>query len=84
MTSCAFLDCDTQHDFLSPAGALRVPGGETVVPNIARLIEAARAGGVPLVSGEDGMAALRIAEKAIRSARRAERARTRVPMGEGQ
>jgi nicotinamidase/pyrazinamidase len=33
----AFIDVDTQIDFVFPAGALYVPGAELVLPNIARL-----------------------------------------------
>lgn len=36
-----FFDIDTQIDFLYPAGALYVPGAETIVPWIARLNRAA-------------------------------------------
>ncbi|MFQ5776660.1 MAG: cysteine hydrolase family protein [Terriglobia bacterium] len=32
-----FWDVDTQVDFISPKGKLCVPGGETIVPNLARL-----------------------------------------------
>jgi nicotinamidase/pyrazinamidase len=53
MTSFAFMDCDTQVDFLSPAGALRVPGGEAIVPNVVRLLDAARAHGATVLSVVD-------------------------------
>jgi nicotinamidase/pyrazinamidase len=33
---------DVQHDFADPAGALAVPGGEAVVPRIAKLLAAGR------------------------------------------
>jgi nicotinamidase/pyrazinamidase len=33
-----FFDVDTQLDFLYPAGALHVPGAESIVPQVAALI----------------------------------------------
>lgn len=36
-----FFDVDTQIDFLYPAGALYIPGAETLIPLIARLNRAA-------------------------------------------
>src|SRR5215467_5124827 len=33
----AFVDVDTQFDFLLPTGALSVPGAERIIPTIARL-----------------------------------------------
>lgn len=33
-----FLDVDTQVDFMLPEGALYVPGAETIIPNLARLM----------------------------------------------
>lgn len=33
-----FLDVDTQADFMSPRGALYVPGAETIIPNLRRLM----------------------------------------------
>lgn len=33
-----FLDVDTQVDFMSPGGALYVPGAESIIPNLRRLI----------------------------------------------
>jgi nicotinamidase/pyrazinamidase len=49
----AFIDVDTQIDFMFPAGALYVPGAERVLPNIARLNEYASAHGAALVSTVD-------------------------------
>jgi nicotinamidase/pyrazinamidase len=37
-----FFDIDTQIDFVYPAGALYVPGGESILPVIARLNRAAQ------------------------------------------
>ena len=46
-----FFDVDTQIDFVYPAGALYVPGAESIVPLIARLNAAA-----PVVISTDGRA----------------------------
>jgi len=48
-----FVDVDTQIDFLYPAGALYVPGGERLVPAIARLNHYAAGHGIPLISTTD-------------------------------
>lgn len=48
-----FLDVDSQIDFLYPAGALYVPGAETVVNAIARLNRFAVAHDIPLISTAD-------------------------------
>ena len=48
-----FVDVDTQIDFLYPAGALFVPGGERLVPAIARLNHFAADHGIPLISTAD-------------------------------
>jgi nicotinamidase/pyrazinamidase len=48
--SLAFLDIDTQIDFVFPAGALYVPGAERILPTIARLNRYAMDHGIPLVS----------------------------------
>ena len=53
MSDVAFLDCDTQLDFMDPAGALPVPGAETIAPNVRRLIGFARARRIPLISVVD-------------------------------
>jgi len=46
-------DVDTQVDFVHPDGKLAVPGAESVVPAMARLVEAARAAGLPHVASAD-------------------------------
>ncbi len=46
----AFLDVDTQIDFLFPAGALYVPGAERIIPTLARLNRFAAARGIALIS----------------------------------
>jgi nicotinamidase/pyrazinamidase len=49
----AFVDVDSQLDFLYPAGALYVPGAERIVPAIARLNRYAAAHGIPVISTTD-------------------------------
>src|SRR2546423_10684383 len=48
-----FFDIDTQLDFLYPAGALYVPGGERIVPAIAKLNHYAADSGILVVSDVD-------------------------------
>jgi nicotinamidase/pyrazinamidase len=48
-----FFDVDTQIDFLYPAGALYVPGAETIVDRVAALNGYAAARGIPVVSTVD-------------------------------
>jgi len=48
-----FFDVDTQIDFLYPAGALYVPGAESIVGKVARLNNYAGANGIPLISDMD-------------------------------
>lgn len=48
-----FFDVDTQLDFLYPAGALYVPGAESILSNVARLNRYAGASGFPLISDTD-------------------------------
>jgi len=49
----AFVDVDTQIDFLFPAGALYVPGAERLLPAISRLNHYAVEHGFPLISTAD-------------------------------
>ncbi len=49
----AFVDVDSQLDFLYPAGALYVPGAERIVPAIAHLNRHAAAHGIPVISTVD-------------------------------
>ncbi len=49
----AFIDIDTQIDFVFPAGALYVPGAELVLPRVARLNRWAKERGIPLISTAD-------------------------------
>jgi nicotinamidase/pyrazinamidase len=48
-----FWEVDTQADFMLPGGSLYVPGAEKIIPNINRLVEAARQGRVFLISSAD-------------------------------
>jgi nicotinamidase/pyrazinamidase len=48
-----FFDVDTQLDFLYPAGALYVPGAESIVAEIAALNRYAASHGIPVVSTVD-------------------------------
>lgn len=48
-----FLDVDTQVDFMYPSGALYVPGAETIIPNLQRLMTYAREHGIPVLSSAD-------------------------------
>jgi nicotinamidase/pyrazinamidase len=49
----AYIDVDTQIDFMFPAGALYVPGAEQILPEIARLNHWASEHGIPLISTMD-------------------------------
>jgi nicotinamidase/pyrazinamidase len=48
-----FFDVDTQLDFLYPAGALYVPGAESILASVARLNRYAGANGIPVISDMD-------------------------------
>jgi nicotinamidase/pyrazinamidase len=48
-----FFDVDTQIDFLYPAGALYVPGAETIVERVALLNHYAASRGFPVISSVD-------------------------------
>jgi len=50
-------DIDTQRDFMEPGGGLYVPGAETIVPALRRVLEAARDGRVPVLASMDAHAA---------------------------
>lgn len=45
-----FWEVDAQKDFMLPGGKLYVPGAEKIIPNIKRLVDAAREGRVLVVS----------------------------------
>ena len=51
-----FFDVDTQLDFLYPAGALYVPGAETIVPALIELTRFAARHKIPIVSTMDAHA----------------------------
>jgi nicotinamidase/pyrazinamidase len=46
-------DVDTQVDFMLPHGTLYVPGAEETAPAMKRLVDAARAAGIPHVASAD-------------------------------
>ena len=48
-----FWEVDAQADFMLPGGKLYVPGAEKIIPNLRRLVEAARQGRVFVVSSAD-------------------------------
>jgi nicotinamidase/pyrazinamidase len=50
MSGVIFWDEDTQIDFMLPEGSLYVSGAETLLPNLQRLTECARAHRVPIVA----------------------------------
>jgi nicotinamidase/pyrazinamidase len=45
-----FVDIDTQRDFLEPGGALFIPGGPAIIPNLARLNQFAIDNQVPVLA----------------------------------
>jgi nicotinamidase/pyrazinamidase len=53
MHPIVFVDVDTQFDFMDPAGALYVPGAETLVPNLERLLAYAQERGIPVLASVD-------------------------------
>lgn len=46
-------EVDAQADFMLPDGKLYVPGAEKIIPNVNRLVEAARQGHTLLISSAD-------------------------------
>jgi nicotinamidase/pyrazinamidase len=56
MTRIAFIDIDTQVDFMEPGGALYASGAERIKENLARLFRFAHERRVPLVSSVDAHA----------------------------
>ena len=48
-----FFDIDTQLDFVSPAGALYVPGAERIMPTVAHLNQLAGQRSIPVISTMD-------------------------------
>ena len=49
----AFLDVDTQYDFMDPRGNLYVPDSEKIVGNIEKLLAFARKNGLPIFGSVD-------------------------------
>jgi nicotinamidase/pyrazinamidase len=49
-------EVDAQADFMLPGGKLYVPGAEKIIPNLNRLVEAARQGHALLISSADAHA----------------------------
>jgi nicotinamidase/pyrazinamidase len=49
----ALWEVDAQADFMLPGGRLYVPGAEKRIPNMRRLVNAAAAGGIFIVSSTD-------------------------------
>jgi nicotinamidase/pyrazinamidase len=49
----AFLDVDTQNDFMMPDGRLYVPGAEKLVPRLRRLVAHAAEQGFPVLASLD-------------------------------
>ena len=53
MSGVVLWDVDTQVDFMLPDGKLYVPGAEETAPAMRRLVDAARAAGIPHVASAD-------------------------------
>src|SRR5437870_3833077 len=53
MSRVVLWDVDTQVDFMLPNGKLYVRGAEETAPAMRRLVEAARAAGIPHVASAD-------------------------------
>ncbi len=49
----AFLDVDTQVDFMLPSGSLYVPGAQLILPNLRKLMACAQERGIPIISSAD-------------------------------
>jgi nicotinamidase/pyrazinamidase len=56
MEPLVFFDIDTQVDFMLPHGNLYVPGAETIIPNLAKLMAFAREYDIPVISSADAHA----------------------------
>lgn len=56
MTKVAFVDIDTQFDFMNPKGNLYVPGAVDIVPNLKKLIAHAQVHHIPIVGSVDAHA----------------------------
>lgn len=49
----AFIDIDTQFDFMDPTGALYVPGAEKIIPQLHSLLDYARSQAYPIIASVD-------------------------------
>lgn len=56
MSQLAFVDVDTQIDFMRPNGGLYVPKAETLDANLARLMAFARRHDIPVIASADAHA----------------------------
>lgn len=52
-SSVAFVDVDTQFDFIHPEGNLYVPQAETLIPNLKALIDYAHRQSIPVIASVD-------------------------------
>jgi nicotinamidase/pyrazinamidase len=48
-----FVDIDTQFDFIDPAGALPIPGGDALIPVLGRLTRFAEDNDIPVLASLD-------------------------------
>ncbi len=53
MADFAFVDVDTQYDFMNPEGALYVQGAAGIVSNLSKLLDAAQRHGIPVIGSVD-------------------------------
>ena len=53
MTKVVFWDVDTQYDFMMESGNLYVPEAESIIPNLEKLTQYARAQGIPILGSVD-------------------------------
>lgn len=56
ISKTAFIDVDTQFDFMQPDGGLYVPGAETLDANLRKLIGYARSRHIPVIASADAHA----------------------------
>ena len=53
MARLFFWDIDTQHDFMRSAGALHIPGSESIIPLVERLTRFAHQKGIRIIASAD-------------------------------
>lgn len=56
ISKTAFIDVDTQFDFMRPDGGLYVPGAETLDANLRKLMRYARSHHIPVIASADAHA----------------------------